>query len=67
MVIDHDSEKVAEATSNGFLCVLGDAIDEVTLQDAGLDRASTLVSTFPNDAGSVFITLTANNLNSASK
>ncbi|MCP4890836.1 MAG: potassium channel protein [Planctomycetaceae bacterium] len=67
VVIDHDSEKVAEATSNGFLCVLGDATDEVTLQDAGLDRASTLVSTFPNDAESVFITLTARNLNSGIK
>jgi voltage-gated potassium channel len=63
VIIDHNSEKVAEATSNGFLCVLGDATEEGTLLDAGLDRASTLVSTFPNDAESVFITLTARNLN----
>lgn len=63
VIIDHDSEKVADATSQGFLCVMGDATEEETLHEAALDRASTLVSTFPNDAESVFITLTARNLN----
>ncbi len=63
VVIDNDSGAVVEATSNGLLCVHGDATDEETLAAAGLDRAATLVSTFPNDAESVFITLTARDLN----
>lgn len=62
VIIDHDLEKTNEAAQQGFLCVTGDATEEQTLLDAGLIRAGTLVSTFPNDAESVFITLTARNL-----
>jgi voltage-gated potassium channel len=63
VVIDSSREEYASATADGHLCVLGDATDEMTLQSAGLLRAGTLVSTFPNDAENVFITLTARNLN----
>ncbi len=63
VVIDTDSEAYTEATADGLLCVLGDATEESTLEYAGLERAGVLVSTFPNDAESVFITLTARDLN----
>lgn len=63
VVIDSNAEAFAEATADGHLCVLGDATEESALQYAGLARAGALVSTFPNDAESVFITLTARNLN----
>ncbi len=63
VVIDSDAEAFAEATADGHLCVLGDATEESALLYAGLMRAGALVSTFPNDAESVFITLTARNLN----
>jgi voltage-gated potassium channel len=65
VIIDHDPESIKDATDSGLLCVLGDATEEETLQNSGLQRAATLVSTFPNDAESVFITLTARNLNPA--
>ena len=65
VVIDHDPQAIQDAVQHGLLCLLGDATEEETLQNAGLDRASTLVSTFPNDAESVFITLTARNLNAS--
>lgn len=65
VIIDHDREAINDATGDGFLCVHGDATEEETLQAAGLKRAKTLASTFPNDAESVFITLTARNLNPA--
>lgn len=63
VVIDASPEAFAEATADGHLGILGDATEESALLDAGLMRAGTLVSTFPNDAESVFITLTARNLN----
>ena len=65
VVIDQNPEAFAEATADGLLCVFGDATEEETLQSAGLEHAATLVSTFPNDAESVFITLTARDLNAA--
>ncbi len=67
VIIDHDTEAIVEATAIGLLCVHGDATEETTLEDAGLHRASTLVSTFPNDAESVFITLTARDMNQTVK
>ncbi len=63
VVIDVNHETCAEAIEHGQLCVHGDATEESTLTDAGLLRAAAMVSTFPNDAESVFITLTARNLN----
>jgi voltage-gated potassium channel len=63
VVIDHDRDAIGVAASDGLLCVHGNATEEETLQAAGLERATTLASTFPNDAESVFITLTARNLN----
>ncbi|MGI9472846.1 MAG: potassium channel family protein [Rubripirellula sp.] len=64
VVIDQNPEAFAEASADGLLCVFGDATDEGMLMSAGLEHAATLVSTFPNDAESVFITLTARELNS---
>jgi voltage-gated potassium channel len=63
VVIDLKKDAVTEASAAGHLCIYGDATEESTLTDAGLMRAAALVSTFPNDAESVFITLTARNLN----
>ncbi len=63
VVIDQDAEAINEASQAGLCCVSGDATEEETLSKAGLCHASTLVSTFPNDAECVFITLTARDLN----
>lgn len=63
VVIDSDRDAVSDAAGDGLLCLHGDATEEKTLLAAGLERAKTLASTFPNDAESVFITLTARNLN----
>ncbi len=63
VVVDSSIESIAEATADGFLSLLGDATEESTLRQAGLVKAGVLVSTFPNDAESVFITLTARELN----
>ncbi|MGB1926687.1 MAG: potassium channel family protein, partial [Rubripirellula sp.] len=63
VVIDANADRVAEAVAEGFRAINGDATEEDTLINAGLLSAGTLVNTFPNDADSVFITLTARDLN----
>lgn len=63
VIIDNDPEAIASAKEAGHLCLQGDATEEETLDAAGVKRATTLVSTFPNDAESVFISLTARELN----
>ncbi len=59
VVIELSAEKIPEIEGKGYLYVQGDATEEKTLHDAGLDRAKTLVTVMPNDAANVFITLTA--------
>lgn len=62
IVIESDAERIEEAREHGYLFLVGDATDEVILLEAGVRRAVTLVSTLPNDAANVFITLTSRNL-----
>lgn len=63
VVIDSDPNAVSEAVAEGILCVLGDATDETLLESVGIRQAKTLVASLPSDADSVFITLTARDLN----
>lgn len=63
VVIDNETERIVEAESHKYLCLSGDAEEEDTLLEAGVERASSLVSGLPNDAANVFITLTSRNLN----
>lgn len=63
VVIDLDSECTAQAERDGFLYILGDAGDEGTLHDAGIERATGLVTTLDSDASNVFATLVARDLN----
>ena len=63
VVIESDAEKVAEVASDQMLCFHGDATEEDVLEAVRVKHAKTLVTTLPSDAASVFITLTARNLN----
>ena len=63
VVIDSHPVAVAEAESMGYLALLGDATEEQILVAAGVSKARCVVTALPNDAASVFITLTARNLN----
>lgn len=58
VVIEVNPEKITEIERKNYLYVVGDATEEKTLSDAGLERAATLVTGMPNDAANVFITLT---------
>lgn len=63
VVIDIDSGVVDEALGQGLLCLHGDATEEELLEAVNIRTARAIVTALPSDAESVFITLTARNLN----
>ena len=63
VIVDRDDARVEAVRSLGYPCLVGDATDEATLQEAGIMRARTLATVLPNDAANVFITLSARSLN----
>lgn len=63
VVIDIDPNAVEEARAGGILCFQGNATEEEVLRSLKIEQAAALVTTLPSDAESVFITLTARNLN----
>ena len=64
VVVDHDIDRITEASELGYLFVQGDATNEEVLEKSGVCRAKTLIVALDQDANSVFLTLTARNLNS---
>jgi len=65
VIIEQDANRVPEMEARGYLHMVGDATDEAVLEEAGIERASVLVSALGNDAANVFITLTARELSPA--
>jgi voltage-gated potassium channel len=64
-VIDNDPEhfKEAEHESGPLLAIQGNAYDDETLKQAGIERARGVLVTLPVDADNVFVVLTARSLN----
>ncbi|WP_088894219.1 potassium channel family protein [Leptolyngbya ohadii] len=63
IVIDTNDERINLAETMGYRVYQGNATDEQTLLDVGIDRAKCLATVLPDDAINVFITLTARGLN----
>ena len=63
VVIDIMSESVERAHRAGNLVVEGDATDDATLRDAGVERARGLVTCIDSDANNVYVTLSARSIN----
>lgn len=63
VVIEREPAKAEEARAAGYLTLVGEATQDETLKQAGVDRARVLACVLPNDAANVFITLSARNLN----
>lgn len=63
VIIEQGEEKVATLRNTDLLFVRGNAEDEHTLLQAGLERARGLILTLPEDSANVFVTLTARELN----
>lgn len=65
VIIDND-ENVLQALLSDYdnlRVVKGDATEESVLSFAGVERASALIASIPDDANNVFITLTAREMN----
>lgn len=64
VVIERDPAAIDQLTANEILFVEGDATDEDVLREAGIERAQTLISTLPDEAHNVYLTLTARHMSS---
>lgn len=63
IVVDNDTRRVEECLANGYLAVLGEASDDATLEEAGIQRARGLVAAVNSDADNVFVVLSARKIN----
>ena len=64
VVIERDPERIEELSKLGdVLHIRGDATDDETLIEAGIDRAAGLAATLTSEKDNLFLTLTARQLN----
>ena len=59
VVVDRDPERLAEVP---YASVHGDVTEDETLQQAGIDRAATLVAALDTDADNLFVTVAAKSM-----
>ncbi len=62
VVIERNRE-VIEKFEEGILFIEGDANEDDTLEEAGIDRAQYLITALPDDAANLFVVLSARQLN----
>lgn len=62
VVIEYDKE-VIEKYSDEYVFVEGDANEDETLREAGIEKAKYLITALPNDATNLFVVLSARQLN----
>ena len=63
VVIDLDAERIEALQETGVPAILGDAEDEKTLQQAGIEQAQGLITLLHEDSDNVFVTIVARELN----
>ena len=63
VVIESDEPLGERLLAQGYLVLMGDAMDDDVLRAAGIDRARGLVCAVSSDADNLYITLTARDLN----
>ena len=63
VLIDSSQSVIDDAERHGILGLAGNASEEETLLQAGIERAGFLATVLSNDADNVFVTLTARELN----
>ncbi|MEM5567055.1 potassium channel protein [Psychroserpens sp. AS72] len=63
VVIEKDREILEKFQNEMVPFVLGNANEDDILQQAGIERASTLISALPNDADNLFVVLSARQIN----
>lgn len=59
VVIDIDRSRIQKLQEENVFAIEGDATNDATLIEAGIERAAGLAATLPTDADNVFVTLSA--------
>jgi voltage-gated potassium channel len=63
LVVDPDPALETELAVKGTPCVVGSALEDTVLREAGIERARAIVAATPSDADNVFIALSSRELN----
>ncbi len=65
VLIEKDEEKVKDLCQKHgtIMCVIGNAASDQALKEAGIEKASGLITTFASDKENLFVVLTARNIN----
>ena len=63
IVIEKDEAMLQNLEKDGILFIQGEATDDDILRDAGIEKARTFVTTLPDEAQNVYLTLTARDMN----
>ena len=63
LIIESDSKVVTSLKRKKYLVIEGDALNEQTLKNAGIEDASKIILTLPKTESNVLLTLTAKELN----
>lgn len=63
LILDESETRVAEAQEAGYLAMVGNATEEESLKEAGLQYASSLATMLPEDAINGFVCVTVRDLN----
>jgi len=63
VVIERDKELIEKYKDDGIPFVYGNANEDETLIEAGIERAETLISALPSDADNLFVVLSARQIN----
>lgn len=66
-VVELDPDLAPELRDAGVLFVIGDATEEETLLDAGLERAEGIMGLLPSDPDNVYLAITAQGVNPTAK
>lgn len=63
VVIEKDIERLEQLKADGVLFIAGDATEDKNLLSARVKEAKSVISTMPEDAGNLFITITCKDFN----
>ncbi len=63
VVIDNNLDIYDSLNEKNILCILGEATEDKILQQAGIEKAKSLVTSLPSDADNVMVTLTSRGYN----
>ena len=62
LIIERDADAIDQIMNLGYLFVQGEATEDEVLREARIEEANTMISTLPDEAQNVYLTLTARDM-----